>query len=125
MSALLPLLLPPLITRAGEDLMQMLQREMERRQQAERDAADARRDAHSTEALRTMQALQISQLNDTVAKMHAERQQYQSSSGDLVRGGGPAVAVSQSLRVLLARFVAHVAANCTLVPDKQAALGTQ
>lgn len=66
----------------------MLQQETERRQQAERDAADARRDAHSTEALRTMQALQISQLNDTVAKMHAERQQYQSSSGDLVRGGG-------------------------------------
>jgi hypothetical protein len=65
--------------------MAMLQRESERRQQAERDAADARRDAHSTEALRTMQALQISQLNDTVAKMHAERQQYQSSSGDLVR----------------------------------------
>jgi hypothetical protein len=64
--------------------MQMLQRETERRQQAERDAADARRDSHSTESLRSMQALQISQLNETVAKLHQELQQFQSSSGDLV-----------------------------------------
>lgn len=78
----------------------MLQREMERRQQAERDAADARRDSHSTESLRNLQALQISQLNDTVAKMHQELQQYQNSSGDLVsQRSSTALGMGQRLAV--------------------------
>lgn len=73
---------------AGEDLLQMLQSELYRRQQAERDAADARSEARSTETLRSMQAQQISQLNETVAKLHQELQQYRNSSGDLVSGQG-------------------------------------
>lgn len=62
----------------------MLQSELYRRQQAEREAVEARNEARSTESLRSMQAQQISQLNETVAKLHQELQQYRSSSGDLV-----------------------------------------
>lgn len=76
---------------AGEDLLQMLQSELYRRQQAEREAAEARNEARSTESLRSMQAQQISQLNETVAKLHQELQQYRNSSGDLVSGTVPAV----------------------------------
>jgi hypothetical protein len=78
-------------TSPGEDLLELLDREMRERQAAQAAAEEARQEAAAADKLRDMQVKQISSLSATIADLHSQLQQHLAESGDAVsrgRGGG-------------------------------------
>jgi hypothetical protein len=96
----------------GEDLLELLNREMQERQNAQRSAEEARQEAGAAEKLRELQVKQISALNATVSDLHSQLQRHLAESGDAVRVraiglwlAGARVSVCQ--RGLMQPWVAH------------------